>query len=636
MEKLITYKNNHIYTIIDKNYRNNTNYELDNECRNIRYIQKLYLQYAKIGEIVLDQVTVNITHDYWDLSKSIKPGRKKHNYKFNFNGDYSDEQKTILKLYSMFMITQKGIDCASNKYYLSYAKKLIDYMNKTNILFFEDVEIADIETVLCKRNKLYSSYIKDRRAIEYFILFYSRCINDIFSNEFRNYFKKIDRRKIKAETQIGKTPLLPNTFYKLLCDQLYEDAIDESLDKMWRGRSALTYIDTQIGTRVSELVILRIGDLKITKYKGKLLAKIKYRSSKSVRSKSKTFEYADTRANERIVKLWNMCIKLFADERTKGNSDYLVPNKFYPNTHIQSQNMLKFLKQFCAKYYVKLNLLSDENKESFATKTTVKKLLERSIYLPDSLDINTVIYLPTFIQFRVYLETELCERDVDWRIRAEILNHHDPEMPNYYARPVIDDRENALFAKDILKEIIQGEKLLGNKANDYTEKIKKIIKDNNYNVARDLDEIIDKASEELPIKRKSNGWCMQSNPGRICLYDEGTDKLLCAVGICPNQCHMYFNLPQTVYEISELYKSYKHNEIIGHTNYAKHELLKMNAKIESAFIPEYKEVISLLERKSKKEIIKLHPNMKNCIENLSKIKEDIEKWKTESEKILKR
>ena len=43
-------------------------------------------------------------------------------------------------------------------------------------------------------------------------------------------------------------------------------------------------------------------------------------------------------------------------------------------------------------------------------------------------------------------------------------------------------------------------------------------------------------------------FCCKANIGRPCSFDSQTDRFYCAYEMCPNQCHMYYDLPLKMLE----------------------------------------------------------------------------------------
>ena len=123
------------------------------------------------------------------------------------------------------------------------------------------------------------------------------------------------------------------------------------------------------------------------------------------------------------------------------------------------------------------------------------------------------------------------------------------------------------------------------------------------------------------------GFCVKSAPGRVCEYDAAVDEFFCAYGMCPNQCHFFFNLSYYYDKFLDLKKTYLHNIENGHRIMAEKELYKLKYIILHKIEPELKELKTELELKGSEKLLEIHNDLSYIINNLSVVEEDIEKWK---------
>ena len=63
----------------------------------------------------------------------------------------------------------------------------------------------------------------------------------------------------------------------------------------------------------------------------------------------------------------------------------------------------------------------------------------------------------------------------------------------------------------------------------------------------------------MPIRQKNGGVCIKPAIGRPCSFDSETNDIYCAFGMCPNQIHIYYNLPYYYDVFKNLQLSYNHN-----------------------------------------------------------------------------
>ena len=255
---------------------------------------------------------------------------------------------------------------------------------------------------------------------------------------------------------------------------------------------------------------------------------------------------------------------------------------------------------------------------------------DRDLAMRYGLTGNDYVCCPTMTQFRVYFASELHERGVDYKTISYLLNHKTEEMWGYYVRPKHDVQEDIDFSKEVVGEIIRDEtKILGPKGDAIKIKIDEMIKENNFNIVKDFNAIVDMVCNQMPIRAKEGGFCIKSNPRRECRHDAPTDEFLCAYGCCPNHCHFYFHAHISYQKCVDIKKCFDYNKEQGFVNQSQKELYKLDAIMNQELIPELNELEVQLNKRSIDDIISVHPDITNIIHNLKEIKEEIEIWKAE-------
>lgn len=657
----ININDNNFYCTIRDCY-NRLNEEDNNEIvnslstqSNICMIQQTYLELAETKQnIVISGVKIKFADDFWDFSSKYKAGKTVSSYTYNFDNGYmlSDYQKTVLKLFVFYNITEFGLHNGSNKNKFLEVLNLMKYMVNNDIASIEDLTLNNLKEYYENQNIMYSTMTKRRRLLKAFLEFYSLIATDIFTKEINRWFNDIDTDVINAIQEENKTPLLPSTFYKKYTSLLYEAVVTLETDKFKRGCYGLLYIGTQTGLRLSELTILRVQDLIIQEVKGvnslknKKVGILRYRSTKSGNGKGNIYDDGKTVANKKVIEVYEILEKLFDEERKALNVDFLVPRNMNaaPNgrdktkcSHINKQALVYENKKFCLNHASELKLINSPDIESFESKGTYNGKttlnLRPSLFTDAGVKEGDVVCFPTIRQFRVYVASEYRERGISDRTVASAFNHHCVEMYGYYARPKHDIQEDIDFSKEIVKDIVKDEtKILGPKGEAFTEKINQIIEDNNFNVEKDLDAIIDKVCEEVPIRAKNSGFCIKSNPRRQCRHDAATDEFMCAYGCCPNHCHMYFMLGVTYEKVHTLIKTYEYNLNAGFKNASEKEAYKLNYAIVNELLPEIEETKNEIQLRGSEWIVQAHPEMEDIINNLDEIEQEALEWKKKLEK----
>lgn len=657
----ININDNNFYCTIRDCY-NRLNEEDNNEIvnslstqSNICMIQQTYLELAETKQdIVISGVKIKFADDFWDFSSKYKAGKTVSSYTYNFDNGYmlSDYQKTVLKLFVFYNITEFGLHNGSNKNKFLEALKIMNYMNQKDIVSIEDLTLKDLKEYYESQNIIYTTMTKRRRALKDFLVFYSLIATDVLTKEINRWFNNIDTDVINAIQKKNKAPLLTSTFYKKYTSLLYEAVVNLETDKFKRGCYGLLYIGTQTGLRASELTLLRVQDLEIQEVKGtnslkgKKLGILHYRSTKSGNGKTHIYDNGKTTANKKVIEVYEILEKLFDEERKVLNVDFLVPRDMNAAPNGRDKNKRAQIinsalntenHRFCLENANELKIINSPDQESFESKKIYSGKGDSRIstkrYVDAGVKEGDVVCFPTIRQFRVYVASEYRERGISDRTVASAFNHHCVEMYGYYARPKHDIQEDIDFSKEIVKDIVKDEtKILGPKGEAFTEKINQIIEDNNFNVEKDLDAIIDKVCKEVPIRAKNGGFCIKSNPRRQCRHDAATDEFMCAYGCCPNHCHMYFMLGVTYEKVHTLIKTYEYNLNAGFKNASEKEAYKLNYAIVNELLPEIEETKNEIQLRGSEWIVQAHPEMEDIINNLDEIEQEALEWKKKLEK----
>jgi len=634
---------NNIYTIIARRYKKSQK-SLKDSTNNILQIQnsvvlvqKVYLDLITTDSVNIMGTQIKFSDDNWNFSEHFKDGKSTSNYLFAFNSSkiqISDYFKNILKLYTMYIITEFGINCGSNRRRIDCIKNLFEYMSQNNIFNVENLKISNFESFYENKEIKYNSKIKKQKQFKLFFIFYSFIATNVLTREFNDYFSDSDVSVLKALQEDGKTKLLPTIFYQKYCEKLYKTCFDENEKKTIRGYCGLLYIGTQTGLRNSEICILQSGCITEQSFKNKKICILNYRSTKNG-SKSNIYNKGTTNASEKVITIVNLLESLFSEERKTLSINLLVPvnegnNKTVAFRSIQSQTLAKNNVMFCIKHCVELNILNTDESDMFEGSISGRYLIEKKPTIANEVNLKEtdIISLPTIKQYRVYFASDLRERGIDDRTIAYLLNHESEAMWGYYVRPKHEVQEDIDFSKEIIAEVIRdNSKILGTKGNAIQEKIEHLIKDNQFNLEKDFEAIVDRVCNEMPIRAKEGGFCIKSNPRRQCRHDAETDEFLCAYGCCPNHCHFYFMAPVSYQKYVNMKKTAQYNIDEGYINQAQKEMYKLESNINQELVPELNELENELLKKGKDVVIFKHPETEFIIDNIEYIKGDIELWK---------
>lgn len=224
-------------------------------------------------------------------------------------------------------------------------------------------------------------------------------------------------------------------------------------------------------------------------------------------------------ANENTVKVIKELLRLNTSNK-----------KLIPDLDKKETNLLLTLKKYCTENSEEFGLLKDRCKhpELFAG-------------LTDS------IYFPHLKQFRVYWDNTMKSKGMSSHARSTMMNHKDPKMIDYYGRDMQTEEDNFNFSKFVFKEtIVKDYSIFSTIGNSNTKirgrgeqnkkMLKSQIKDDEYkNIEANLESIIERVSGHIPIRQKSDDFCIMANPTRECIDDGYSNQYLCKYGLCMNR-----------------------------------------------------------------------------------------------------
>ncbi len=170
-------------------------------------------------------------------------------------------------------------------------------------------------------------------------------------------------------------------------------------------------------------------------------------------------------------------------------------------------------------------------------------------------------------------------------------------------------------------------RLLGG-SNGLSQKIQEFVTENNYNVEKDIKTICEKLAAKIPIRQKSGGVCIKSSMLRECSKDAKTNEFYCAYGVCPNIFHFYYMADVSYRQTLELVETIHINKSRGHLRQAQKEINMLNTIITNKLLPELNELKVMIIKKGVLPVLEEHPDLRDIIENLDTIYEEVNTWKS--------
>ena len=593
--------------------------------------------FEKIRYIPLSKSIIDYENNTWDFSPYIVTSDKHRKLQF---GPCAEPFRNLLKNYILFLLLQGNIKYSSLQNKFMILRKFFNYLDSINVTDTKNIDEAYVESYLkrCQLELSPITFLKVQTSIKEILKLYDvEYKTNLYTEGIAKLCTRMEHNKIKAIQKSQRRKAIPEDYFDHLVSILLRTMENETLNDMNRAAAAMLLIDSQTGLRASELSLLEANSVEVVEINGKEYRMIHYKVIKTAKGNSGVKDEI-TYINDISYKAYNIVMKLHADNRKKYETNCL----FCPNNGevpTSNETFVKYLKRFCILNYKELDAQNSIYKDTLESEISVQQYLKNyhgsktidRTYLAnvEGLTEETVLYMPIVHQFRNTVVNRLIKKGVQLEFIRRYMGHLSQEMTAAYASYSDNDiQESMAFSEEILKTYLTGDaKILGNSGEKLMTRIDEWIKENNLNVADDLNEIVDRLLKVVPIRSKHGGMCIKgSKLTDACSVDAKTDEFYCAYGICPNVCHFYFMADISYSDFKAAKEILEYNQRNGFKRQAEKEQSKLRFIVLNRLTPELQELEKEIINRGKDEIIKHHPNMGNMIINLSKIKEEIEKW----------
>ncbi len=607
-------QNNDIYLELKKHCSEN----VLSQFRKIRFIP------LSSGELL------DYDSDDWDLNKYTLNNR--HGI-FHFKWCCLN-YKCMLKDYVLLLILKGDNKLSTIKGTSFKIQKFLNYLDQNNIHDLEYLNHNDIKNFLISLNTTELNYQKYQDALRQFIYIYDTEYHTrIFTPEVEKVCKRMSFNKLVSIRKNARRPSIDHEYLNKFISVLIKIMNDERFSDDDRGLAAALLMETQIGLRASEITMLETNSIEEIDIEGKISRMIHYKVIKTARGNT-GYKNEITYINEISYYAYDFLMKLFANNRKNRNSNLLICTSGH-SLPVTSRILIDFTRKISLTFYKELDSTNPKLGEFLGGAVNTKQ--GQKGYWHFILDHNpskmineeTSFYYPIVHQFRNTVVTELMKKGVQLEYVRRFMGHLSANMTASYASSYDTDmQENVRYSDQILKTIVSGEaKLLGPSSDSITNGINKWIKENNFNIATDIDEIVQGLDKLMPIRAKKGGVCIKgAKITNACSLDSQTDEFMCASGICPNICHFYFNLPETLSDYQTALKTYEYNSMNGFTRQVVKEKSKMIHIVNNRLKPEFEEFVNEMEKKSPEVILNKFPQLKEIYDAIPKIKEIINEY----------
>lgn len=544
-----------------------------------------------------------------------------------------------LKDYVLLRILSSNIKISTLYSELVILRHFFNYLAGTGLYRIDGIDDSDVEKYFISLDISATTFVKRQSVIKEFLKLYdAEHKTEVLTPGIEELCKRMDPSKFKAIVKAARRKSIPDDFYNKLLSKLIHIMHDENELSKKRGLAAMLVIDSQTGLRASELSLLEANSIEEVDIDGKIAKMIKYKIVKSVRGGNNEYINAITYINDISFEAYKVATEVFSENRKNRNTNYLCcfPEAKLP---VYTESYINFMKEVCIKYNKELGSTNEKLKGTLSGEMSKSSFIldiarnnkELQATVNDFSD-NQVFYYPLVHQYRNTVVVSLLRRGVKLEFVRRYMGHLSEEMTAAYAESYDTDmQENLAVSESTLSTIISGEaKLLGPSADRLTAGINAWIESHQLNVATDMDEIIEGLEKVVPIRAKRGGVCIKgSKLTNACSVDVQTDEFMCAVGLCSNICHFYFNADESYADYKEVMATYTFNKENGFTRQAEKEYTKVTYILRNRLGPEMVELVKEIKQIGEQEVLKRHPNLEEVLNNMEEIKEIVDGYTEE-------
>lgn len=582
-------------------------------------------EYLKAFERVLGKAPnkeskVDFSNDIWDFNPYYTDINS-NSYRFLFIS-VPDEIKVYCKFYVLHTIMDKRKLSTINTRFMAFydliGKILIKTNHKNFFLITTNDIINEIESRNIKPNTKANKYLAIYQLYRFFKMKYQLdLLIDLNVIE-----TKIKENRDNGGREYDKVPNIPNEYFNIILSKMVQLMRNESENYEVRATAALTIILSQTGLRLSDLVGLKVGQI----FSKKLVRSgfethyIKYQTRKTSRANSPLVEF-NIFCNELCTEAFKTLIEIREKSPLSKSNEFIyvieakkkLNQRFPIDTHIFQSNYNHIFRTYL------LDMASRPwpgiNETKWIQNTHNNKYIFKKMYIPDTR------------QYRVHLCTVLYEKKVPLVFIMKYMGHLSEQMAGYYARPKDTFQENVMLFERVIRELVEDDitPLGGLYGKEIKKSIEDFIKDNNLSIVDDISSITEKFGDKLIIRGKTGGVCIKTSliP---CSKDARSNEVLCAYNLCQNLFHFYYMIDLTLLDFNNLKNTYEVNLKNNREVAAQKELFKIISLCRQRLLPELEELKKEIERKGIQNIINIHPNLIDIIENKESIESEVRKW----------
>ena len=563
----------------------------------------------------------------WDLSAVTELNVPRRSLVIAFRDTPLDEAAKVYLLNSLIRGTAKVQTIVAK------TKRALSLLT-ANDVGFGGIATLDVPTVSAmleakERETSMATAAAYARAAASFLEFFSMTFARLSDTGLVPWLASFSKRRQITRRTEGH-PAIPDAYLDALLSACLATMRDDEAPHDDRITAATTLIFSQTGLRSADLLGAEAHSLELVEGACGMpdLVYLNYRSIKGGRGDGRA------RPARTIINDISLEAYLWLEDACEGDRGRLGVSTLvvYPGQrgrYCSGSGFLQKLRRFVLFRHDQIPCVVSRESDWGISTSTVDEVLkgntlgfcERTGLSPDD-----IVAYPVTHSFRVTVATKMCEQGVDMHYIREHMTHLDEDTTAGYIR---SDRQIERANSDLVYRTIFGDgaKLIGRHADEFTGKVQAFLATLDEHVKQDVDKIVEAASARFPLRSKLGGVCIRCGNVVPCPASDGADEILCAFGVCPNQCHMYFMAADTLDMARVHMRLVEENVARGQAKAARNELAKAKNIIETTLLPELESLDEQVSSLGARKVIERFPALSEIVTNRTQVEMEVARWR---------
>lgn len=577
--------------------------------------------------VSLGTCSIDFNAAKWDLTSITTSNVPPSHLKMTFKDTALDD---AIKLFLICSIVWRKAKVQS---LMGLAKRVRKFLNDNDICFDGIVLLTANDVLDMLDAKRVETSVSNAKAyadnLYSFLEFFDRMLYRLSEYGFLAAMEAYSRKCATLTRAAEGYPMVPAAYFDPLITTCMTAMRDDEELIDFRITAAALLLISQTGLRNSHFLGTKVGALHISKgVAGKPdIVYMDYGDSKGSHENNVEIK-AHTMINDIALEAYLWLEENCRPNRNACGVDTLVVYPKQKARYCICSSFLARAKRFILFHHDVIPCINSQNEFADLSVVTVDEILKgysdgfcrRENLKPD----DAVVY-PVIHSLRVTVATKLQEQGVDLHYIRKHMNQLSEDVTAGYIRSnsQIEKANSDLVYRTIFED---GAKLIGQHADEFLSKVNATLSSLDAHVSESIDEIVGSASKHFPLRSKLGGVCIRCGNVAPCSVSDSTDEILCAFGVCPNQCYLYFMASDTLATVRNRMRLVDENIAKGQLKAARNELRKAQNTIGSVLIPELDSLKEQLASLGADRVLDRFPNLQEIVENEMMIDVEVKEW----------